>query len=232
MAGLCPDDDLLTQMLDGGLPTATLERLHKHVDECAVCSHLIVELGHLVGPQGRTNGGSTPTETLGRYEVLDILGRGGMGTVYLAFDPELDRRVALKVLHVASDRAHERLRREARAMARLSHPNVVQVHEVGSFDGGQFVAMELVQGGTLSTWALGRPWKQVATWGAALGYQRYQLKRSAERCEQIGAEIDTLWNAERQTELRRAFVESDASFAASLSDEVPKLAGPACGTMA
>ncbi len=93
--------------------------------------------------------------------------------VYVAFDPDLDRTVAVKVLHVGSDRAQERLLREARAMARLSHPNVVPVHEVGSFDGGRFVAMELIEGGTLGTWADRRGWREIlrACIGAGRGLQ-------------------------------------------------------------
>ncbi len=92
---------------------------------------------------------------LGRYAVLDILGHGGMGVVYAAYDPDLDRRVAVKVLRTrGSDRerraaGHARLLREAQAMARLVHPNVVHVYDVGSIDEAVFVAMEFIDGRTL-----------------------------------------------------------------------------------
>jgi tetratricopeptide (TPR) repeat protein/predicted Ser/Thr protein kinase len=90
---------------------------------------------------------------LGRYVVLDSLGQGGMGVVLRAYDRELDRPVALKVLHQGlADRHTQRLRREAQAMAKLSHPNVVQVYEVGEVEGQTFVAMELVKGRTLREW--------------------------------------------------------------------------------
>ena len=73
--------------------------------------------------------------TLGRYLILDRLGAGGMGVVYAAFDPQLDRKVALKVLRsdLGSDQARfaARMLREAKAMARLAHPNVIAVHDVG-----------------------------------------------------------------------------------------------------
>src|SRR5262245_50344021 len=85
-----------------------------------------------------------PGETLGRYVVTDILGSGSMGVVYDAYDPELDRHVALKVIHPDASlgpRAHARLIREARALAQLSHPNVVQVHDVGIVDDRVFIAM-------------------------------------------------------------------------------------------
>src|SRR5690348_16758394 len=83
--------------------------------------------------------------TLGRYRLERLLGEGGMGTVHAAFDPDLERRVALKVLRDArsGDEARQRLLREARAMARLTHPNVVTVHEVGNASGRDYVAMEL-----------------------------------------------------------------------------------------
>jgi len=92
--------------------------------------------------------------TLGRYVILDRLGAGGMAVVYAAFDPQLDRRVALKIVapSQASLEARERLQREAQAIARLNHPNVVTVHDVGTVEGGLFIAMELVDGGTLRDW--------------------------------------------------------------------------------
>ncbi len=168
MSGECPNDELLVQMLDGKLPADQLQRLHEHVDACRACSELLRELGHVAEPTMPVGGAdlapwtaAQPSGKLGRYAVLGMLGKGGMGTVYVAFDPDLDRKVALKVLHVGSDRAQKRLLREARAMAQLSHPNVVPVHEVGTFDGGRFVAMELIEGGTLGAWASGRGWREV-----------------------------------------------------------------------
>ncbi|MEM7157263.1 MAG: serine/threonine-protein kinase [Myxococcota bacterium] len=89
----------------------------------------------------------------GRYVVLSVLGHGGMGIVLEGYDEELDRRVALKLLHDHLGRRHrDRLRREAQAMAKLSHPNVVQVYEVGDADGQTFVAMELLRGPTVRSW--------------------------------------------------------------------------------
>jgi hypothetical protein len=93
--------------------------------------------------------------TLGRYRLERALGEGGMGVVHAAFDPDLERRVAIKVLRATDgggDEARQRLLREARAMARLTHPNVVTVHEVGTASGRDFVAMELIDGETLADW--------------------------------------------------------------------------------
>ncbi|MDQ3341615.1 MAG: serine/threonine protein kinase [Myxococcota bacterium] len=85
---------------------------------------------------------------VGRFEVRGRLGAGGLGIVYAAYDPELDREVAIKVL-----RDHDAgVQREARAMAKLAHPNVVPVYEVGVHDGRVFLAMERVAGKTLRTW--------------------------------------------------------------------------------
>src|SRR5262249_51754800 len=82
------------------------------------------------------------------------LGAGGMGVVYEAVDPNLDRRVAIKVVRPEQldEDARRRLLREARALARISHPNVVTVHDVGEHDQQVFVATELVDGETMSTW--------------------------------------------------------------------------------
>src|SRR5438046_78081 len=86
---------------------------------------------------------------VGRYLVLDQLGAGGMGVVYAAYDPELNRRVALKLLQTqAAGESGERGRmlREAQALARLAHPNVVAIYDVGSVNDRVFLAMELVEG--------------------------------------------------------------------------------------
>ncbi len=96
----------------------------------------------------------TMPERLGRYLVLHRVGSGGMGVVYAAYDPELDRKVAIKLLRSGADASvvRERLVREAQVMARLSHPNVVVVYDVGTFGQHVFLAMEFVQGVTLREW--------------------------------------------------------------------------------
>ncbi|MCA9649616.1 MAG: serine/threonine protein kinase [Myxococcales bacterium] len=111
-------------------------------------------------------GGASPVEGshIGRYLVLGVLGHGGMGVVLSALDPQLDRRVALKLLHAGTPSdAQARLQREARALARLAHPNVIRVHDVGTHEGRVFIAMELVRGQTLADWMKeARPdWREV-----------------------------------------------------------------------
>ena len=104
---------------------------------------------------------------IGRYVVLGLVGRGGMGDVYAAYDPELDRKIAIKLLRMrgtaAADGDEGRLLREAQAIARLSHPNVVVVYDVGTFKGSVFIAMEFIEGVTLRQWlpALKREWPEV-----------------------------------------------------------------------
>jgi tetratricopeptide (TPR) repeat protein/tRNA A-37 threonylcarbamoyl transferase component Bud32 len=107
---------------------------------------------------------------IGRYIVLGLLGKGGMGVVYSAYDPELDRKVALKLLRVTQgrkgadlDAKRTRLLREAKAIARLSHPNVVVVYDVGTFQDQVFISMELVDGLTATRWrdAKKPKWKEV-----------------------------------------------------------------------
>ena len=105
--------------------------------------------------------------TIGRFVVLRELGHGAMGVVYAAYDEELDRKVALKLLrvdvHGDASLGRNQLLREAQALARLAHPNVVAVHEAGVHTGGVYIAMEYVQGIDLQAWlaAEPRPWRAV-----------------------------------------------------------------------
>ena len=103
----------------------------------------------------------TPLDRIvvGRYELHERIGRGGMGAVHRGYDPRLERDVAVKLVPSANPRIRQRMLREAEALARLSHPNVVQIFDVGTYDsrdrdGGQgvFIVMELVRGGTLTQW--------------------------------------------------------------------------------
>jgi len=102
---------------------------------------------------------STPPSTVGKYRLDRVIGSGGMGIVWAAFDPDLERSVALKLLHAESSEPtlRSRLLREARAMARLRHPNVVTVYEVGTDQNRDYIAMELVEGGTLDAWFETKP---------------------------------------------------------------------------
>lgn len=102
---------------------------------------------------------------IGRFELAEQLGVGGMGVVHRAYDPKLGRDVAVKVLHGdrVSARERERMLREAQALAKLNHPNVVQVYEVGEHDDQVFIAMEYVAGRSAKQWQEGgkRPWREV-----------------------------------------------------------------------
>jgi hypothetical protein len=114
----------------------------------------------------RTVAGGT---AIGRYRVVELLGSGGMGVVYAADDPQLRRRIALKVIRsdggasADSDELAARLLREAQTMAQLAHPNVVAVHDAGAISGQVFIAMELVAGLTLRKWLVSeaRSWREV-----------------------------------------------------------------------
>jgi tetratricopeptide (TPR) repeat protein len=105
-----------------------------------------------------------PGARLGRYLILYRVGAGGMGEVYAAFDPQLDRKVAVKIARGEAGSETTRLlqRREGQALARLRHPNVVTVHDVGEHAGRLFLAMEFVDGPTLGGWLNeDRPWRRV-----------------------------------------------------------------------
>ena len=105
-------------------------------------------------------------ETIGKFVVIGLVGSGAKGDVYAAYDPDLDRKVAVKLLRwqkgsAATGRA--RLLREAQAIAKLRHPNVVGVYEVGEDRGTVFIAMEFVDGVTLGSWMKGAShgWREV-----------------------------------------------------------------------
>lgn len=123
----------------GSRPASATIRTHLHVGSYNRCV-----------PAGKLEAGSR----LARYDVVDRLGAGGMGEVYLCEDPTLGRRVAIKVLSAAADsddRATARFLREARAAARLTHPNVCTVYEVGEDSGTVYIAMQYVEGETLAS---------------------------------------------------------------------------------
>ena len=106
---------------------------------------------------GPVVGQAAPPPRFGRYTLIRRLGEGGMGTVWSAYDDTLDRRVAIKVVSGVhrSERSRDRMLREAKALARVNHPNVVQVFEVGELEQGLFVAMEYVVGDSLRQWLTG-----------------------------------------------------------------------------
>ncbi|MBL8942671.1 MAG: tetratricopeptide repeat protein [Myxococcales bacterium] len=110
--------------------------------------------------------GLTPGTRLGRYVVLEEIGSGGMGLVFSAYDPELNRKVALKLLRPNQSerkRARSRLLQEAQALAKLAHPNVITVYDVGTIGERVFVAMELIEGATIKGWLAEKPrrWDEI-----------------------------------------------------------------------
>src|SRR5262249_46652649 len=104
--------------------------------------------------EGATTGW-TPSQYFGKYEVIEMVGQGGFGTVYKALDPELDRVVALKVPrsgNLAGPHELKRFLREGRSVAQLRHPGIVSVHEVGTSDAVPFLVSDFVAGVTLADW--------------------------------------------------------------------------------
>jgi eukaryotic-like serine/threonine-protein kinase len=152
----CLDDATVLGLVEGRLTPELIAHVDEHIDSCASCRDVVT----LVAGSRSSARVLARGDNVGRYVVGDLLGAGAMGRVYSAWEPELDRRVAIKVLHEAAGR--DRLVKEAQAMARLNHPNVVTVHEVGSTEAGVFVAMELVDGETLRAWvAKPREWREI-----------------------------------------------------------------------
>jgi serine/threonine protein kinase len=165
---LCPDENLLVSLIEGRLPEAAVRALEDHVDACPSCESMLGELALVIAPVAQ---GERPANdfTLGRYQVLGEVGAGAMGVVYAALDPDLGRKVALKLLRPDLAQgpmraaARARLLREARLLAGLSHPNVLSVYEAGVAGDQVFIAVELIEGHALDTWNEGaHPWRRVA----------------------------------------------------------------------
>jgi eukaryotic-like serine/threonine-protein kinase len=177
--GECLTPDAAAGLVQGWLEGDELRQAEAHIGACDDCRRYVSELVKASDGDWRSGRWAEATvsegevevaaafegaervlsrgASLGRYVVDGLLGVGGMGVVYAAFDPRLDRKVALKVLRpkgAPGATATERLLREARAMASLSHPNVVPVYDVDVHEGRLFLAMEYVEGVTLRAWLL------------------------------------------------------------------------------
>lgn len=186
-ASRCLDEFELLDLADG-VPSAELRaRAEAHIDGCTSCREQLAAFLRARAPSSASvNTAQTTTPSteaalpgsprslpptlargtlLGRYVVLERIGAGGMGVVYAAYDPSIDRRIVLKLLRADSHAtgAAERRLQEAQAAARTQHPNVVAVHDVGTFEEFVFIAMELVDGGTLRQHlaAARPPWREV-----------------------------------------------------------------------
>ncbi len=167
----CPDPSTVLAFVGGTLAPGPRDELERHLDGCDRCRAWIAELARVESSQPHVapiettlpSGGDHAVEALpegarvDRFLVVRRLGMGAMGVVYAAYDPVLDRRCALKLLRpqARGEEAQQRLMREARALARLNCPNVIAVHEVGTWRGRVFLAMEFVDGPTLAAWLRG-----------------------------------------------------------------------------
>jgi anti-sigma factor RsiW len=154
----CISENTVMAFVEGLLAPEAAAQIERHAASCAACRRLLSELAAGISrletarrapdiggedePDAASAPLTPPTEPsrgalVGRYVVLETLGSGGMGVVYAAYDPELDRKVALKLLREEmvsrSRELRARMMREAQALARLSHPNVVAVFDVGTF---------------------------------------------------------------------------------------------------
>jgi serine/threonine-protein kinase len=178
-ARACVSDETLAALLERRLDASTAKAVAEHIDRCEDCRRVVAEAAQSQDPAGPEPPGvdeAAPVRAsalrsgalVGRYVVLECIGAGSMGIVYTARDPDLGRSVALKLLRpdpaaIAYQGGRARLLREAQAMARLSHPNVITIYDVGTVGDEVFLAMELVQGGTLTEWARAtrRGWREI-----------------------------------------------------------------------
>jgi tetratricopeptide (TPR) repeat protein/Ser/Thr protein kinase RdoA (MazF antagonist) len=172
----CLSEERVVELLRGELDEAVASEALSHLDGCDSCRVLVAAASSLLLDLTEASPDERPAsarfqrgDRIGRYLVLDLVGEGAMGSVYAVYDPELDRRVALKLLRPALHETEERpelpsrLVREAKAMARLSHPNVIAVHEVGKHEARVFLAMDFIDGETLRHWLRREPrsWRDV-----------------------------------------------------------------------
>ena len=172
----CLGDDSILAFIAGTADARAAAALRQHVDDCEPCRQLVAEAGRAVyednneattvrGPGLSPRAVVPHGSRIGRYVLGDQLGEGGMGTVYAAHDPQLKRKVAVKILRADVHDLHgeARLLREAQAMAQLSHPNVVHVYDAGVQGHQVFIAMEHVDGATMSRWlrTARRGWREI-----------------------------------------------------------------------
>ena len=151
------DDEQVARYVTSTATDLDIAPLERHIDGCSDCRLRVAALV-------RANRESSPKiegdvgigTTIGRYVVHATRGTGAMGAVLEATDPDLGRKVALKIVYELDAVVDARALREGRALARLAHPNVVTVHDVGIWSGGVFLAMELVKGATLREWMTAR----------------------------------------------------------------------------
>ncbi len=171
---MCPDDDLIDRFIAGDATAEESAGVRAHLSTCATCRRLVSELikdSVTSRPVQAADAGDGPFlrgTQVARYLIVDVIGAGAMGMVYSAYDPKLDRKVALKLLRPeapaeAQPLLRERMLREAQAMARLVHPNVVGIHDVGELGERVHIAMELVDGHNVRAWLAERPrrWREV-----------------------------------------------------------------------
>jgi len=165
MASQCLDELAVLRLESGELTAGELATVEVHLDDCEACRRLVATVA-------RSEPDAEPVDTIeagrsiGRYVLLTPVGSGGMGTVFAAWDPELDRKVAIKVVNesaATSASAQERLMEEARTLASLRHPNVISIYDVGRVGDRVFIAMDYMEGGTLGAWMVGglHPWREV-----------------------------------------------------------------------
>lgn len=168
----CPSADVLAAVISGNISEADRAEFWQHADQCDVCREVCshgMSVGHTASvstlPAAGPSRTIVPGDSLGRYILLYEIGRGGLGIVFAAYDPTLDRNVAIKILsHGAADPTL--LIKEARTLAKLSHPNIVPVHDVGVEQGCAYIAVEYIVGQTLRHWmtqAAGHTWTEVRT---------------------------------------------------------------------
>ena len=158
----CVDDEDLFSFARGDLPPSEVARVEAHLRDCSDCRTVLAEAARsLELPDSPVAGAGDGVARVARYEIRELIGAGASGVVYRAFDPDLRRVVALKVLrpdlHGSSPELSAWMLREAQAMARLSSSHVVAVYDVGIQGGTVYLVMEHIDGSTIAEWLKAAP---------------------------------------------------------------------------
>src|SRR5262245_12358041 len=168
----CPSADELLAFHLGQVSAARIDEVADHLTLCSACERQVQELDRLTDPvlaalrrprppcgqegdtlpneTGEKTGKASPLPQIPGYEMLGLLGRAGMGLVYKARHERLNRLVAIKRLRAVGELEAARFQTEAEAIARLQHPHIVQIYEVGDWQGQPYLALELVESGSLA----------------------------------------------------------------------------------
>ena len=156
----CPEDTVLLAYVEGGLAASSTSTIERHLATCAHCQEILRLFAEAtLSPRGSAS--NEPPTVSARYQLREPLGRGGQGSVWRAWDGSLQREVALKLVEFHNERHRERFQREARALAKLSHPHVLEIYDIDLTGDPGFISIPVCAGSLADELGTDRPWREV-----------------------------------------------------------------------